>query len=247
MGGKTSTQTSSGTSEPWAAQKPYLERNMSRAEDLYNSPGPQYFNQSTVAGFAPQQEQAFGMAANRATMGNQTMKAAEGFNQDVLGGKYSGNPMDGEVFNNISSRVTPQVNSQFSLGGRYGSDAHASTMTRALTEAYAPYAAQQYNTGIDRMQNAAQMAPTFAANDYQDIGALQDVGAQRQKLAQGELDDARARWDYNQDLPFNKLAQLQGLVGGNYGGTTTSSQPYYKPSPFSQVAGAGLGLAGLFG
>jgi hypothetical protein len=247
MGGKTSTQTASNTSEPWASQKPYLERNMERAEGLYNSTGPEYFNQSTVQGFSPQQEQAFGMAANRATNGNQTMKAAEGFNQDVLGGKYSGNPMDGQVFQNIASRVTPQVNAQFSSAGRYGSDAHTDTMTRAMTEAYAPYAAQQYNTGIDRMQQAASMAPTFAANDYQDIGALQEVGQQRQMLGQAERDDARARWDYNQDLPYNKLAQLQGLVGGNYGGTTTSSQPYYKPSPFSQVAGAGLSLAGLFG
>ena len=35
-------------------------------------------------------------------------------------------------------------------------------------------------------------------------------------------------------------------VGGNFGQTSVQQNPYYTPSPFSQIAGAGLGLAGLF-
>lgn len=247
MGSKQATSTATNTSEPWTEQKPYITKGFSEAEKIYNSSGPQYFPGSTVAGFSPEQQQAFGMTTNRATAGNQTMKAAEGFTQDTLGGKYSGDPYQSQVFNNIASRVTPQVNAQFSSAGRYGSGAHADSMTRALTESFAPYASQQYQQGLDRMGNAASMAPTFAANDYQDIGALADVGMQKQVMGQAELDDAKARFDYSQDLPYNKLAQFQSAIGGNWGGQTTSATPYYKPSPFSQVAGAGLSLAGLFG
>ncbi len=247
MGGKTSTQTATNTSEPWAEQKPYITDAFADAKKLYQSAGPSYFPNSTVAGFSPEQQQSFQMIQDRATQGNQTMKAAEGWAQDTLAGKYSGDPYQGQVFNNISSQVTPKVNAQMSSAGRYGSGAHAESLSRGLTESFAPYASQMYQQGLNRMQSAAGMAPMFAQNDYQDIAALQGVGDLKQRMAQSELDDAKARFDYAQDLPANKLGQYMGFIGGNYGGTTTSATPYYKPSLFSQVAGAGLAGLGLFG
>ena len=247
MGGKSGTTTSQNTAEPWAPQKPYLEQGMQEAQKIYQSAGPTYFPGSTVAGFSPEQNQAFGMATNRATAGNATMNAAQDWTKRAIGGEFSQDPFNSQVFNNISSKITPQVNAQFSNAGRYGSGAHTDSMTRALTESFAPYASQMYQQGVDRMQSASGMAPTYAQDDWQNIGALQDVGMQRQALAQSEIDDAKARYDYAQDLPSNKLGQYMGFVGGNYGGTTTSATPYYKPSVFSQVLGGGLGLAGLFG
>lgn len=247
MGGKTSTQTSTQTNDPWSEQKPYLQDVMKQAQTQFNSSGPSYYPKSTVAGFNPQQEQAFSMTANRAMNGNANMNAASGYNKDVINGQYMQNPNNDAVFRNISSHVTPQVNAQFSQAGRYGSDAHTGTMTQELTNAYAPYAAQQYEQGMQRRDNAAQMAPTFAANDYIDAAALGDVGQQRQDLAQQEIGDAQARWNYNQDLAANKLAQYSGAVGGNWGGTTTSAQPYYKPGLGSKALGGISALAGLFG
>jgi hypothetical protein len=247
MPGKEKQQTSTNTSEPWAEQKPYITQGLAEAKKIYDSQGPSYFPGSTVAGFSPEQNQAFDLTRARATNGNATMGAAENWARNAIGGAYSGDPYQGQVFNNMASQIRPAVNANFSSAGRYGSGAHTESMTRALTDSFAPYASQMYQQGLDRMQGAAGMAPTFAANDYADIGALGDVGRQRQMLAQLELDDARARYDYAQDLPANKLGQYMGFVGGNYGGTTTSSQPYYKPSLFSQLAGGALSLGGLFG
>ncbi len=247
MGGKTSTQTATNTSEPWAEQKPYILDVFKDAKKLYDSPGPSYFPNSTVAGFSPEQQQSFGMIQDRATQGNQTMKAAEGWAQDTLAGKYSGDPYQGQVFNNINSLVTPKVNAQISSAGRYGSGAHAESLARGLTESFAPYASQMYQQGLNRMQSAAGMAPMFAQNDYQDIAALQGVGDLKQRMAQAEIDDAKARFDYAQDLPANKLTQFAGFTGGNYGGVSTSAVPYYKQSPWSQIAGASLASLGLFG
>lgn len=247
MGGSSGTQKTVSNQEPWAEQKPYLVTGMQEAKKIFDAPGPAYFPQSTVAGFSPEQNQAFGLATNRATNGSASMRAAEGFNQDILGGKYSGDPYQSQVFDNIKSQVMPAVNSNFMAAGRYGSGAHADSLARGMTEAFAPYASQQYQQGLDRMTGARDAAQGFAANDYQDIGALADVGRQRQTLGQSELDDARARYDYAQDLPANKLGQYQGFIGGNYGGTTTSAQPYNKPSVLSQILGGGIGLAGLFG
>lgn len=247
MSGSEKTATATNTAEPWEPQKDFLKTGFQAASDLWKAPGPEYFPGSTVAGFSPEQQQAQTLGTQRALGGNATMDAAEGYGQDVLAGDYlNSDPYQDQVFQNIQSRVMPSVNSQFMMSGRYGSDLHGDTMTRALTEAYAPYASQQYQQGLDRMDNMAQFSPEFAANDWRDIAGLDAIGGAKQQLAQAETTDAVNRHDYYQQLPYRKLDQYMGLIGGNWGGTTTSQQPYYQPSPFAQIAGAGMGLLGAF-
>lgn len=241
-GGSQTTTTSSG---PWKDQQPYLKEGMKAAQDLYKTGGQHYFPNSTVAGFSPDQEQAFGLAKDRALQGNATMDAAEGYTQDVLAGKYSGDPYQSQVFNSIASNVMPAVNSQFSAAGRYGSGAHAGTMTEELTNAFAPYASQQYENSLNRMGQASNAAQGFAANDYADIAALSDIGGQRRQLAQSELQDAKNRFDYEQDLPANRLAQYMGFVGGNYGSQGTSTQQYSGGSGLGGLLGGALGLGSM--
>lgn len=245
--GGTKTATTTNTSTPWAEQTPYLKEIMGQAQNLYKNNTPTYYPGNTVAGFSPDQEQAFTRASQRSLNGNANMNAASQFNKDVLAGNYSGDPYQSQVFDNMKSQIMPAVNSQFTNAGRYGSGAHADQMTRALTESFAPYATQMHQQGLDRMGQAASMAPTFAQNDYTDIAAQADVGQQRQALAQQEIQDAQNRYNYAQDTPYNKLGQYLQFVGGNYGGVQTSQQPYQTASPFSQIAGAGLGLLGLLG
>jgi len=245
MGSSTKQATSTSNTEPWSAQQPYVKDVMSQAKTLYNAPGPNYYPGSTVAPFSSEQNTAFGMGTARATGGNAGMGFAEDYNNDVLRGKYMENPHEGAVFGNIMQKVLPSVSSQFSGSGRYGSDLHADTAARAATEAYAPFASQNWQYGLGQRDAAANRAPQFAANDWTDIQHLSDIGGQKQTLAQNEIQDALNRHNYYADLPANKLAQYSGLVGGSYGGTTTSQTPYQQPSIWSQIAGGGLGLAGL--
>lgn len=247
MGGSSGNDTTKQTtkSDPWGPQAPYLKYGMDEATRLYQQKGPQYYPGSTVAGFSPTQQQAQQLGTQRALSGNASMKQAEGVNSDFMSGKYlNSDPYSDQVFQNIQSKVMPSVNSQFMGSGRYGSNLQTDTATRALTESYSPYASQQYQQGLDRMGQAASMAPTFAANDWTDINALSNIGGQQQQLGQQEIDDAAARWDYYQQLPYNKLGQYQNNIGGNYGGTTVGKTKTPQPSMFSQVAGAGLGLLG---
>ena len=244
MSGGRKTDTSTQISEPWSEQIPYLKFGMSEADRLYRSGGPEYFSGSTVAGFSPEQQQAFGMGAQRAIGGNQSMKMAESFNQDVMRGKFSDDPYQGQVFQNVQQRVMPAINSQFMGSGRYGSGLHADSAARGMTEAFAPYASSMYQQGIDRMSQAASMAPTFAANDYTDIGALETIGQQRQQLGQRELDDSVERFDFYQRRPYDQLGQFLNNIGGNYGGTVVGRQPSNRPSMFQQIAGGGVGLLG---
>lgn len=244
MGGSSGgSEKTTQTSSPWSSQAPYLKYGMSEAARLYQDAGPQYYPGSTVAGFSQQQKDAFNMGTQRAINGNASMKQAEGMNQDFMSGKYlNSDPYQDSVFQNVQQKVMPAVNSQFMGSGRYGSNLHADTATRALTESYAPYASEQYQQGLNRMQGAASMAPTFAANDYTDIGALEAIGQQYQGLGQNELNDAVARWQYYQQLPYDKLGQFLNNIGGNYGGTVVGKTP--TPSMLQQIAGGGMGLLG---
>lgn len=231
MGSTTKTATSSSTSEPWTKQQPYIETVMSEADKLYKSPGPTYFPGPTVAGFSPEQEQSFAGGMAHAGQGAQ-------FNTDVLSGKYMQDPNQDAVFANIQSKVNPAVMSQFMGAGRTGSTLNADTLGRGLTEAYAPWASASYQQGLDRMTNAA--------NNFAPYQAMEGVGQQRQQLAQSELQDAINRYNFGQDLPGNKLRELSGFVGGNYGSQNTSTTPYQQPSIWSQIGGGLLGLGGLF-
>ena len=240
--------TSSQVSEPWAEQKPFLLSGFNQAQNLFNSPGPSYYPGQTVAGFAPEQTQAQQLGSARALNGSPLNAAAGGYLQDVMGGKYLGeNPYTDAVYQGIQSRVLPSVNSNFLSSGRYGSGLHTDMATRALTESLAPYQYGTYSQERGLQQQAAGMAPQIAAEDYRDLGALSAIGAEKQGLAQQQISAEMARHAYNQDLPYNKLAQYMGTIGGNYGQTSTSTQPYYQPSAFSQILGGGLAGIGTLG
>lgn len=247
LGDKQKTQTTTSTSAPWSEQIPYLKAGFEQAGKLYNSAGPSYFPGSTVMGFSPNQQQAQQRGVDRATQGNPVMGASADYAQRSIAGDFlNTGDQNGMVFNNVMSKIMPAVNSQFSNSGRYGSNLQGDTLTRAMTESYAPIAMDNYQRERGMQQSMAQYAPQYAANDYMDIAAQDAIGTQQQQLGQRELDDAVNRYAYNQDMPFNKLAQYMGLIGGSYGGQTTSSQPYTSPGMLSTLGGLGLGAAGLF-
>ena len=86
----------------------------------------------------------------------------------------------------------------------------------------------------------------------------QDVGLARRDEAQRAIDEARSKYEYNQNLPYQKLAQYAGLItpGAGYGSTTNTTQTARGGSGggaggfFGGAlggAGTGLGLAGTLG
>jgi hypothetical protein len=93
------------------------------------------------------------------------------------------------------------------------------------------------------MQQAAMAAPTLAQQDYFDIGQLAAVGQAREAMAQDLINDQIARFNFYQQLPQNKLAQYLNFVQGNYGKTTTATQPYGRSFLDGATTGLGLGQA----
>lgn len=244
-------------SSPWKEQIPYLTSGFAAAKNLFNSPGPGYYPGQTVASVAPETTLGWNAQAARAAAGSPNVDAAKGYNRDVLNGNYlrAGNPYLGAVDDAIWHKVQPATASLFSGAGRYGQNAaFGNAVGGAYTDAIAPGHFADYEAERGRMDAAGAAAPALGATDYADAAAMTDVGKQRQAQAQAEIGGAMDRYAYTAGQPANKLAQYLGLIQGNYGGTSTSTQPVYSPGVGQQILGYGstaLGAAGalksLFG
>ena len=124
---------------------------------------------------------------------------------------------DENVWQNISSPIIAGITSQFMGSGRTGGGLEGINLTNELTRAYAPIAAQQANM-------AASNLPMLDAN-----------------AANGLVNAGQQQFQF----PWQNLGNYFDIVGGNnWGGTTSGVNTIPTPSPFSQIAGAGLGLAG---
>lgn len=243
------TTTTTTKQEPWAEQKPYLLDVFNKAKQLYNSPGPSYYPGSTVAGFDPAQESGLSAMENRAMQGSPLNDAAHGQALATMRGDFltpDANPFLKQYSSTLYDSLRPKFDAQFSNAGRYGSGAHQAALTDAVASAAMPFYAQNYQTERGRQMDTMNAAPQLAATDYQDISQLLAAGGQRQQQDQGVINADLARWNFNQQLPANKLAQLSQLVQGNYGGTSTQSQPYYT-NPMSSALGAITGLGSMAG
>jgi len=250
MSGPSDTQTTIAKSEPWVQQIPYLVGDPKKsipglfpeANRLLQSPGPLYYQGQTVADMSPERAAALAAQAARARNGSPLMAAGQAELGKTLGGAYlNANPYlqsmidvaTHGVTRNYQDTISPGIDSAFSLAGRYGSGAHVAAHDAAERNlatqlgdiagnlGYQGYAAERNN-----MLNALNAAPAYAQADYGDIAQLADVGRQREAAAQALINDQIARWNFEQQQPADKLAQYAQLIRGDFGGTTTTTQPY---------------------
>lgn len=244
-------QTTTQKTEPWEGQKDYLSDVYSRAQGLYNTPGPSYFQKSTVTPFSPETETALSLQTNRALAGNPAMNAANTELSKTLSGSYlspDSNPyLKGSVDQALGD-VRSMVGSQFK-GNNFGSSAHEEWLNRKGIEAVAPIYAQNYQNERTNQMRGMMFAPSMAEADYNDIGRLASVGGAREGLSQQYLQDDINRWNYDQNLPYQKLGQYAGVVqNGSPGSSVTSTSPYYTNRGAGMLGGgmAGLTAASMF-
>lgn len=153
-GGGQTVQTSSQTSsDPWAAQQPYLRDLFSRAQGLYGAPSP-YLEQATQA------------RATEAGPNSLTGQAAGQFGKTISGDYLNAdtNPYLKGAVNDVMNQVQGRVAGTFGTrgGNNYGSSAHQEWLGRSLADAALPIYAQNYATERGRQLNAAELAPTLS-------------------------------------------------------------------------------------
>jgi hypothetical protein len=250
--------------EPWQEQKPYLIDVFKQAQALNNQPGPYYYPGATVAPFSPETDLALNAQSARGLSGSPITAAGGQHLYNTLAGQYlPGNPylggaMDAAsqgVVRNYQYAVQPGLDSSFAGAGRYGSGLHLAAQQNAqqvlaeqLANITSGMAYQGYGDERRNMLQAASLAPNLAAQDYLDIGQLASAGAARERQYQNLTDAEIARFNFGQQLPYNKLAQYQNLIQGNYGGTATTTESGASLSGTDVITGllGGLRLMSTF-
>lgn len=247
-GGGTTTTVSN--SDPWSGQQSYLKTGFQQAKSGVLDRPLSYFPESTVVPFAPESTAALGAQTTRATEGSPLLGGAQQYTGDVLSGKYldpSSNPFMAGVSDAVLAQVQPQVAGTFARAGRTGgSPLAAEALGRGVSRGMAPYLFGEYGRERGAMEAAAGRASGLAREDYYDIGQLSKVGASRELKASETLGDEISRWNFAQAEPIDRIAKYMGLIGGGYGGsTTTTGQQSTQTNPLLMGLGAATNLAPL--
>lgn len=203
---------------------------------------PGYYPGQTIADQSPETIQAQNMITQRATQGSPVMNTANGYLSKVLNGDFIGaNPYLDSQFKRGADQVQARVNSAFAGGGRSGSGINQEVMTREMGNLANDVYGNAYENERQRMQQGLLFAPQAANQDYADALQLANVGQAKEGRTQDVINADIAKYNYQAQLPLNALANYQQLVSGNYGGSTTMTQPYYS-NRGAGMLGTGLGL-----
>jgi len=246
-----SKQTSTSSTTPWSGVQPYITDYLQKSQNAVNTPF-QYNSADQIAPFSPEQQYGLSMQTQRAIQGSPVNAAAQGNITDTLNGAYlspDSNPYLKANVDQALSDVTGRVNSQFG-NANFGGSANQELLTRNLGATASGMYGQNYTTERGNQLQAAGMAPTLANTDYQDIQALQNVGAQRQGLSQQYLDQANNLFNANAGWGQQKLNNYGQAVGIGMGGgsNTTSTSPNPNQSNgLANLVGTGLSIYGMMG
>lgn len=245
-GGGGDTTTTVQKADPWEGQQPYLKEGFAEAKRLYNSTGPSYYPNSTVVPFSPETQTALDWQASRALNGSPIQQSATNQLTSTLNGDYLyGGPGFNAAVDAATRKALPSINSAFESAGRTNSGLADVAKTQAISDSFA----NLYGQERENQMRSMLFAPQVANQDYQDIAALSNVGAQKEALAGNYLQDDMSRYDYNQNLPFSKLQNYMNTIQGNYGGTTSTTSPLYRNQGAGILGGAmtGMSLASQLG
>lgn len=175
--------------------------------------------------------------------------------------RADGNPLLRGYLDTIGNDVSNRVNGMFAAAGRDMSGANLGTLARGISEGTAPILANQYNTDVQNMMNAAgslygagnTTAGLLSGLNQQDL-ANRQAGGEASTVAQQAKDSAAQRAlqveQMRRDIPTSNYANLLGTiapVAQAFGTTDATQKTTGGQSTASQILGGVLGGAGLLG
>ena len=235
-GGSSGTTTSTTSIDPTI--KPFVEYGLQEAKKQYEGAGPQFFQGQTYVSPSDATNQALQMAQQRATAGSPLVQAAQQQQLETIQGRGVNPFLQGALSAayqptvEAAQEATRGLQSQASTAGRYGSAAmgqvaerQAAGLGRGLGNSLSNLAYQSSEAEAGRQAQAATNAPQMAQSDYFDIQALLKAGQGGEQYQQAALQDAMNRFNYEQNLPGQKLQQFTNLFTQMPSGQTTTSTP----------------------
>lgn len=224
--------------------RPYAENFMSGSQRVANRPYQPYTGQ-TVAQLNPYTSAAYNAQAQRALQGSPVTNAAASEVTKTLGGGYlNANPYLDKTIDLASRDVLRNMTNLDARSGSFGNSGIQQNTASALGDIATQIRGADYANERGRQLQALGAAPSIANQDYIDASQLAEAGKGFQQQQQSNLTDQYQRFLEARQYPEKQLDILGKGLGVNYGSSTSGNT---GPSPFSQIAGAGLGLAALGG
>lgn len=264
-GGGTSTQVQK--SDPWAGQQPYLQDIFAQAQGQYNSNMPQYYPNATLAPVTADTTAAQNAARTAAT-GSASDLAAKGAAAESYRLGQVLDPNSNPFFQSaVAGAIRPMV-TQFTnpggplsaiRGGAVGADQYGGSrqgiaegaaitgLGQSMQDIVANMGSQAYGQGLTAQGTALAFLPQTQQAQMFPATALSAVGQDVQQQQQQIINDAVAKWNWEQGLPAAKLQQYANMVTGATGGgstTSTGTQPTARSNPLmGALGGAALGFS----
>lgn len=245
-GGGQGSTTTTGQNVPWTPQQRYLGQVWEQAHDIWGAnPSPQYYPGQTVAGQSPFTQAGINrMAISGLDPNSLTNQSVGEFGKTVRGDYLdpSTNPYLKASVDDALGQVQGKVSGLYGSrgGNNYGSSAHEEFLTRNLAATALPIYAQNYQQERGRQLSAAQIGPQI---DAQSAAGLNQAGQATDAYSQALINADKARYDFNQQSPWDQLQRYQSAVTGQYGNMQSQSNPYFKPDPLvGALGGAATGM-----
>ncbi len=262
MGKTAGTTRSTSTTQPLGFQLPYAQQVLSEAQRLYQQPGPLFYPCSTVAGFDPSEVTAFQHLQRAAPLAasfvqDQAYPALRfALNApDVANNPYVQAMAEAAVrpvMQQLQEQVFPTLRQEFTAAGgrggtREGMAAALATerAARAAADATTNLYGQAYAQGLQAQQGALGLIPSVQAALLQPGYTLADVGEAYRQMEQARINEAIARWQYEQNLPYVKLAEYANLVRSPFGGDAVSDVTATPADRLNQIFSLILGGASV--
>ena len=167
---------------------------------------------------------------------------------------------------NLRESILPELNRTFVGGGTFGGKRSFDFTQRAIRDAQAAALEKQvgalsegYKAATDlygaEATRALEAAPRYAELGTQvqtqrakELAGLEEIGAQRQQLAQQSADLAYEDFERQRDFPYlqaQRLAEIGGAPSAMGAGTVNRTEP--GQSRFGQAVGTAATIAGILG
>ena len=274
---RTSTSSSSSSSTQTPYQQPYYQQQLGQADNLYNMGMPEYYRGPTVAGMTPAQMESMNLASNWVTGGAQDMMSnMNGWYGDMMSGRVNtgeGSPY-GDMANVYQQQASDRAKDMMQglrssqvMMGQPGGSSRGDLLNNQVIDEANKNVSQNMASMYSNAYNQAQNTRNNALGQYSNImnmplgmsaALYNQVGIPQQQLNQNIMNDAKQRYDYNSQLPWQNLQRYQQMIAGNMGGTSSSSSggsstqtvPGQTTNPMDtigKIAGIGATIMGIPG
>lgn len=218
--------------DPWDVAIPYMKGGFEESAKLYNEYTPEYYSGQTQAGFTPDQMTSqqgirdFAIQGAPSIMNPAISAYQRGVDPsmlDVANNPYVNNMAQaaadramGGVYDSLSNIGHSAIASGGYGGGRQGiaeGQAIAGAADSA-NQAAAQIYSDAYGQGLANQRATLGMTGGLMSAGFSPYSALGASGGQQQAREQALINDAMSQQQFEQNLPYDKLAKFQAGITG---------------------------------